>query len=93
MVWAARSTSWSVPEIDCDSSDARNVTRLATSSADVSVATGAFSFVTPEETGIVYRLDPNVTPDGQSLVSTRLEIASLTEPQAGEPPPVEGGSS
>src|SRR4051812_44008544 len=42
-------------------------------------ASGAFTFVTPEETTILYRLDPNVTPDGQSLVSTKLEISGSTQ--------------
>lgn len=39
------------------------------------LASGAFAFVTPEETSTVYRLDANVTPDGAELVSTRLEVS------------------
>ncbi len=42
--------------------------------AKTDLASGSFSFLTPEETTITYRLDPNVTPDGQSMISTRLVV-------------------
>lgn len=57
------------------------------------LATGAFAFVTPAETGALYRLDPNVPPDGASLLSTRLEIKGSTQTYTIERWPLPSGAS